>query len=366
MKLYRIIEKISLKIVYSFWGIFIKTHEIKNIYKKRKIWKQVILTKEQKKQIDEFYIKNYGKKIPYNWHRLYTSYTGKFDYKYVPEYIFSTELEKIGNKRLSVLPLENKNMINSLFENKSKYIEIPKTYLMKINGKFFDSNYNPISKTESINLLNNSFIIKKSCDSNSGKGVQIVNLKNGYDIKTGIKIDDLLINFDNNFIIQELVKQHECVNKIYEKSVNTLRVVTYITENGYHVAPIVMRIGRGGNEIDNAHAGGIFIGVSNDGCLGDTAFTEYQEKFSVHPDTNIKFKGYKLPNIDILRNEIIKLHKQLPIVKFISWDIAINDKNKFSLIEVNLHSQAIWINQMAHGKSFFEENTERILKEVAK
>ena len=118
-------------------------------------------------------------------------------------------------------------------------------------------------------------------------------------------------------------------------------------------APISMRIGRGGALVDNAHAGGVFIGVTDDGKLLDTAYTEYQDRYYEHPDTHVVFKNYQLPMIDKVRQAAIELHKNLPNMTFISWDFTIDENNNIVLIERNLHSQTVWFPQMAHGKSFF-------------
>lgn len=66
--------------------------EKRKIKDKRRIalLQTVNLTSEQVQMVDSFYIKNYGKKISHNWHKLYQSYTGKFDKKYFPEIIFSS------------------------------------------------------------------------------------------------------------------------------------------------------------------------------------------------------------------------------------------------------------------------------------
>lgn len=369
MGIYRFVERVLIGIINFFWDFFIKIHELKNIIKKRNIYKKYVLTKQQKQQIDEFYKKNYGKKIYYFWHRLYASYTGKFDYRFLPEYIFSTQLEKIGNRRLNVLPIENKNMLNTLFENASEMIHIPKIFIARIRENYFDEDNNPISEEEAVNILDkkyNDFIIKASLDSNSGRGIRFVSLKKGIDNFSGKKVIDILREYSVDFIVQELIQQDDRINAIYSGAINTLRVITYITESGYHVAPIVMRIGQGGNKVDNAHAGGMFIAVDNKGKLQREAFTEYQKKYTEHPDTKLVFEGYQIPNIDILTEEIVKLHKRVPNIKFVSWDIALNNDNTFSLVECNLHSQAVWIVQMAHGKGFFEENTEEILRDVKK
>lgn len=46
-------------------------------------------------------------------------------------------------------------------------------------------------------------------------------------------------------------------------------------QNEVKTAPIAMRIGQGEGVIDNSHAGGMFVGGSDDGRLRKEAFTEY-------------------------------------------------------------------------------------------
>lgn len=185
MSVYRALEKFFLRCIDILWQLFILIHEYKNIFNKRKIYKSVKLTKEQKNQIDAFYKENYGKKIKYWWHRLYMSYTGEFDYKYIPEYIFSAKIEPKLNKRIEVLPYENKNMLSIIFN--SNIVKIPETYIMCLNGKYFDGDRNPVNKEKAIEFLkkkdngNYDSVVKITIDTSSGKGVKIIELENGVD-----------------------------------------------------------------------------------------------------------------------------------------------------------------------------------------
>ena len=115
MKVYLALERFFQRCMIFFYRWFVRIHEIKNIWKKRSLVKSVTLTAEQKQQIDTFYRENYSHRVPYWWHRLYTSYTGRFDYRYLPEYIYSTRLDLLNNKRYEVKPLEDKNLVPVLF-----------------------------------------------------------------------------------------------------------------------------------------------------------------------------------------------------------------------------------------------------------
>lgn len=369
MKYYKKIERILLKCINFFWKIFILIHEYKNIFNKRNMFKEVKLTKEQKQQIDNFYKDNYGKKVKYWWHRLYMSYTGKFDYKYVPEYIYSTKIEPLTNNRIKVLPYEDKNMLSVLFG--SVDVRIPESFIMCINGKYFNEKREIISKESAIDILKNKndgtyeAVIKITTDTNSGKGVRVLSLINGRDINTKKLIEEIFEEMGNNFVVQEKIIQHESLSKIYEDSINTLRVITYLLDDGIKIAPITMRVGQGGAKVDNLHNGGMFIAVDDEtGKLNEVAFTESGSKIYKHPNTGVVFKELLIPNIDQVKKVAIELHKKVLMIKFASWDFTIDEKGDIVLIEANLHSQSIWFPQMAHGKSVFGEDTVKMLKSI--
>lgn len=363
MGLYKKIEKFFLAILNWIWKLFIIIHECKNIFSKRKLFKGQRLTIEQKNSIDEFYKENYGKKIPYWWHRLYMSYTGKFDCQYIPEYIYSTKLELLQNRRLSVLPFENKNMLSVIFGG----CEQPKTIIMCINGRFFNRERKLIPRESAIDTVkkyDGQAFIKVTVDTNSGRGVRMLDLKNGIDIRSNQECSVIMNEMGNDFIIQERVLPHPAFKKLYPDAINTLRIITYISSKGIKTAPIVMRIGQGGGVIDNAHAGGMFIGVTDSGELLAEAYTEYQTRYVKHPDTGVVFKGYKIPCVPQIRQVAITLHERVPMLQFVSWDFTVDEEGKIVLIEANLHSQAVWISQMAHGKSMFGNDTAELLRSI--
>ena len=102
-----------------------------------------------------------------------------------------------------------------------------------------------------------------------------------------------------------------------------------MTHDKIKVAPITMRIGQGGSVVDNAHAGGIFIGVSEDGKLLKEAFTEYQKRYTIHPDTGVVFEGYQIPCVPQIRQVAIKLHEQVPMFQFVSWDFTVDKEDVY-------------------------------------
>ena len=66
--------------------------------KRTAILEQADLTDGQKRAIDDFYVENYGKKIPYTWHRHNLAISGNFDVRFFPELLFIPEFERYMNQ----------------------------------------------------------------------------------------------------------------------------------------------------------------------------------------------------------------------------------------------------------------------------
>lgn len=359
-KIKEILEKISN----TFYTCRVKQIELKKIKDKRRtnLYQNVSFDDIQINEIQNFYKNNYGKNIDLRWHKLYQSYTGNYDYKYFPEILFSTKLEPKLCNRTIAKQLADKSMVEILYSNVND-LYFPETTVLCASGIFYDKNKNIISKEKAKKIISNcgKKIIKKINDSCSGRGVLLINMQNGFDRKNNKNLDELLLEFSDNFIIQEQITNREDIRKIYNKSLNTFRVITYVCNGKIYHAPIVMRIGCAGNEVDNIHAGGLFIGLNDNGELLENAYTEFQTIYKSHPDSNVIFKGYNIKGIDRIINIAYKCHGLTPHMGIISWDFSIDNKDRIVLIEVNLTGQSVWFPQMAHGKGIFGENTKFML-----
>lgn len=327
--------------------------------KRQKIASQFTLTEEQKNKIDTFYLENYGKKIPYDWHKYYSSYTGNFDEKYFPELLFIPEFERLMNSNNSYVEVfQDKNILPMLA--KSAGVRMPETIFSCINGLIQDSHHNIVSIND-VYKIEGEYFIKPTVDSCSGAGCQVINIHHGKDTITNEFIDKIIKSKGNNWVIQERIKCHDSIKKIYSQSVNTFRIMTYIWDNKIYYIPAIMRIGQGGSRIDNAHTGGMFIAIDADGSLHDTAFTEFQERFKEHPDTHFKYCGYKIPMFSKVLESAIHCHSFIPQVGCINWDFTIDESGEPLLIEANIRGGGIWVFEMAHGTGPFGEKTPEIL-----
>lgn len=251
--------------------------------------------------------------------------------------------------------LSDKNLLDRMKFNTDDVI-IPKTIANVVNNKWYVEG-NLVSKKDTLSIVykEKEVVAKVSVGSSSGRGVKFLDLKS-------MTFEDFKKEIDeweqDNIIFQECIEQHEQYNKLNPSSVNTIRAITYIAKDKVYCVPIVMIIGRLGAKVDNDHAGGIFIGVENYGYLKKEAYTEFGARYSLHPDTKEVFEGYNIPMIPEIIESAKQLHSNYPGMHFISWDFTVDRNEKINLIEVNLVSQAVWITQIAHGESFFGNNSE--------
>jgi len=225
-------------------------------FKKRNLYKNIKLSREEKEKIDKVFKEGYGKKFSYKWHRLYQSYTGVFDENYFPEILFSTKLEFKLNPKNICKVLADKALLDVLYSNIDG-LSFPQYYLLNCSGIFYDSKKHIISKEDAIKKCQNlgQIVAKTTLGSSSGKSVRIFNIKNGIDLKTGLNVQEIFDLYSSNYILQEKIENCDYLKKIYPLSINTIRVITYVIDGNFFHCPLSLRIGRNGNYVDNAHAG---------------------------------------------------------------------------------------------------------------
>ena len=196
----------------------------------------------------------------------------------------------------------------------------------------------------------------KEVSGESGKGAFVLEIKDG-NIKINncdSDINDLANRIgDAYFIIQERLFNHKEIDKIYAHSLNTLKLYTFLHDDGtVEYCGAILRFGVNGSIVDNASQGGFFVGVNNGGTLMDEGYFEPGKRknlvvYGVHPDTNVKFAGIKIPYWDDIVETAKDFHQYFYGVPSIGWDIAITN-NGFSFTETG-EDWEIPAPQMAYG-----------------
>ena len=331
-----------------------------------------LLTKEQKLEIDNFYKKHYGKKVPYMWPNLLVSFTNKFDVRYIPPDIFRKIRIALNSKDRSSFMLYDKNLLYRFTEKAN--IKAPEKLFYSISNLFFDSSDNMISRETFYNKMSNigeAFIKPtKLYDSGYAKNCRIINVVDGVDTYSDTSIKDIIEKYYNkDFIVQEKIVCHKSISDIYSKSVNTFSVYTFIWNNEVKIInKPILKIGMGDHTTDYSGIKneGLIIGIDNDGTLFDSALCIKQDKwYTSHPDTGLIFKNHKIVNFQKVLETAKKLHSYIPWLKFCRWDITIDFNGEPVVIEMEKPIE-IFQQQILYKEGFFGEYTEDVLSLLKK
>jgi hypothetical protein len=170
----------------------------------------------------------------------------------------------------------------------------------------------------------NRFIAKPRFKAN-GIGVHIVDLEN---YKNGVAelFDHYKRLDDGKWLFEEIIIQDPAMAAWHESSVNTIRVPSIRTSNGCKVLLPLFRTGKNGNVVDNCHNDGGLMAVpdADTGVLitdGYDVFTNVVEK---HPNSGLRYKGWRVPRWDELMRVSSELHESLPKYhQYVGFDFAL-------------------------------------------
>lgn len=168
--------------------------------------------------------------------------------------------------------------------------------------------------------------IIKPLESSGGNGVEIISTDLS---STGETLYELCKR--KNVIIEELILQHEELNRMYPKAINTVRILT----NSSKVIGAALRMGADGGEVDNAHAGGIYAEIDIEtGIVVSTGHRYTDERFIKHPYTGTIIPGFQIPMWNRLLELVSSASRLVENMGLIGWDIAVTPDGP-TIVEVN-------------------------------
>ena len=240
--------------------------------------------------------------------------------------------------------LNNKLVCADLLKN---YTNIPTTFYIKRNKVIntYDTDLD-CSVEGMINVLKQqeSLIIKPI---NFGKGNGVEKLEYHDNIfyidgkeKNENEMRKYFLTRDNYFISQ-YIKQSKELNEIYDKTSNTIRLITVRNPetNRCEVLFAVQRIGTKETiPVDNGSRGGLVSKIDLEtGELSEAKSIQRIVNFENHPDTGNAIKGVKIKDWENIKKHYVELMERCPYLYFIAWDILLTDEGPY-LIEANTSS----------------------------
>jgi hypothetical protein len=261
---------------------------------------------------------------------------------YIPEFFFYYLFLPFYNSKQYNILLSDKNIMETVFRS-AGIIQAP-TVLKLTDGCTFTEDFRGMSfieiKKELANKLYEKIYVKPVSGS-GGFGIYVFYRDNHceYFTSKGEKFNEGFIyklGKTNDYIVQGGLTQTNELSSIYSRSVNTFRIVTENTNGTVKILGSVLRIGKDGNELDNACQGGMMIKIDSEtGKSGSFATTEAGRVYSVHPDTGCSLKDFFIGEWSGIRDFALKSAARLPHFKYLGWDIALTS-NGPAAIEANL------------------------------
>ena len=297
-----------------------------------------------------------------DYYRVFSQYSGE-DINIVPDDICHNIIEPILNPKRFLNAYEDKCLFDKMLWTSFHKNITPYTYIKNIGGANYDIDYVPISSVDfiikSIPLNVNKLIIKKSIDSSSGRGVAFVQRNDNGDFidvasKELFNEDYLKKYFGQNYVVQKAMTQSPFMSQFCKTSVNTVRIAVYrsIKTNTPHIINTIIRIGKDGSLVDNAHAGGMFVGVNNDGILGKYVCNQYGEKETIFNNVNFSIGEFKIPNYEKIKEFAERVASALPHQRLLALDVMLDEDNNPVLLEYNIRAFSVWLFQFTNGSGF--------------
>lgn len=217
---------------------------------------------------------------------------------------------------------------------KSLGMPFPKTIALVSNGmiSWYDGEHMIWTNLETI-LRKKIQAFCKETTGEGGNGAFVLEVNNGEITISGEKssFDKLKEKFGNaTYILQERIKNHHLLSKIYPNSLNTLRLHTVLNRDGsVDFFSAVQRFGANGSVVDNGCYGGMLVGVDEKGVIKKYGAHEPDHGNKIipdrHPNTGEVFAGIQLPYWDEIIETTKNFHKFFYGIPSLGWDIAITE-----------------------------------------
>ncbi|MBR3381738.1 MAG: hypothetical protein IKG85_01690 [Clostridia bacterium] len=318
------------------------------------------LTKQEIKAIDSLW-KPIGYRGKGEWHRLYKA-TNSFDARYVPNDVYGLEIWPRLNATNLIPAWDDKAYYSRFFPE----VKQPSVIAFMIDGLFYDKDYK-IADIESVSktiLKGFDKIIVKPSYGMEGRGVELIETgKHDY-----ISLKEKLQNFGTNYVVQQVVEQHESLAIYNDSSVNIIRVYTLRLNGKLHHLHSTLRFGTPGFHTDvNFIKGKEIAHVCAVNKAGKVAKEWYDMdgRRNLISDLGIE-KQMDIPNFSKIIDTALTVHEGLQHFDIVGFDITLDRHKEPVLIEYNVYWPGIILPQYCNGPLFGDLTEEVIIQLLSK
>lgn len=275
------------------------------------------------------------------WLYVYSAIAGEFRQGWIPDdYYMSVVLPAIEGRYAE---LSDMRSVTARIFGREK--EIPDTGYV-VRGRAYDASLEPVSSWEEFTDLvfaGGGRVAFKADGSARGRGVQILDRdtfpQSAADLPDGV--------------IQPFIDQHDAFAQVTSRSVGTLRMTSVLEPDGrIAVRAAYMRFGR---EAEDHVASDSNIRVPLDpatGAFRPIGYTVDWREIDRHPDSGVVFAGNEVPNYAACREAAERLHRRIPVVPSLGWDLTVARDGSVHVLEWNSGHNDIKFSEATAGPCF--------------
>jgi hypothetical protein len=143
-------------------------------------------------------------------------------------------------------------------------------------------------------------------------------------------------------LVEELIIQDGEIAGFNPPSVNTCRLYSILNKSDVAITGSYLRMGVGDVAIDNYSSGGIMAKVDIDtGIITTFGKNKLGRSFILHPNSNKQIIGFVIPRWDEIKRTIEEAARVVPTVRYVAWDVAVNNRGDICIIEGNNYGDFI-------------------------
>lgn len=301
-----------------------------------------------RKLSDEYATEILGNKVYAPWLYVFSAFRNDFHDGWVPDNYYSKEVVPKLNGDYGLIA--DRNFLNPFLFSEIETLDL--AYI--INGKFCS----PKSKIiDPKNIQDHLFkkhnkVVYKLENSKKGKGIFMLD-KNNFDAS----------NLNSNGVFQKFIHQHPFFSEFTNNSVATLRVTTVSDKLGNISANAAyIRFGRDKDtHVMSRSSVSVPLDI-NSGELNSKGYMNWIE-VDAHPDSKTSFQNKTIPNFNKCIDKAIKMHRMIPFIGCIGWDLIVDNLEEVRLIEWNGINNDIKLSEATIGPCFKNLDWENLRKQ---
>ena len=195
-------------------------------------------------------------------------------------------------------------------------------------------------------------VIVKPAALYSGKGITL--LRHESDAQTLQAYDAL---YGAGVVVEQLLVQHEAMNRLNPHCVNSVRVLTYTDRDEVHMLLSTARSAAGDGIVDNFGSGGMSVAVDlQTGRFTADGIDQDFRRIAKHPFTGTVLKGFQIPNwekaLPIVERAARRAYT-LPQCRWVGWDLAFLADGDVAILEGNWRPGTLA--QNTHERGIYRE-----------